>query len=750
MTYSNDNYDYNYLPNSRQKESNNVTVNIYEFSRQLLDISHKNGKWFSGGFGLEVGKSNEPVPPEIENAVNKGDFRINDNYPPKEGEYALIAREMMDKFSVLAVATRVEDNKTRYLIAYRYFWLQKPDHQDIDGVGTLLSWWIAQGEQKFDFTWNPDYPNLNYNAPYNSRDNSYQDFEQYRTHIENILDGIQKYPFAFPINQAPSRHALHYLALYLNRKYETPISWAWNVGSLEHPEKFTLICSDEKCYQYNLNDIQKHQKQLVRIHHQQQSPARTTQYKTQPIPKVTDDVWYDIRKCLLEIANNNGSYGYDNTNLEKLAQYLELYPCSNWDWNRIIDNSIMNYPSHYGGAKYRALLAILGHITAVEWLKNVTDIKNNSFVDIQQKLWDVCDRYKKSQALKQLEDNMTYGILCFMEKYHEIANKNNPTTNERQLRKSIEQLLRSNNNLWSQHYRSLLERMNQLGGGITSSPTGATSGQRYPDNQPIATTSTPNPQRNTIFASFLDKITNTNGIVELFFAFFVISILVGVISFLGVIPFSNPFSQNPQQPKVDNLPQKTDNLQSAVDLYIGKSDTQAKKKIKEYLEKLKDIDSGMPDNQDNYNWLTKEFLPQDLTYPKNNPEYIKQTQKILKQIGYPVEKTDGKLDNNTKKQISNFQEENKVTIKQEEFKREDGTIRAEKDTWKALNNQLKNKQIVVASEFLLNKLEQGDNNNFYQHIKKLKECREKDIFVYIDCVNNLENSNNQKTNNPKK
>ena len=216
------------------------SVQVHEFSRVFVNVSFKDGKWVSGGYGDEVGKSNHPIPDPIKTAVEGGDFRIYDSYPPKENDYALIGREI-DKYSVLAVATTVQDYHNRYAVAYRYFWLEKTAFQDIDGVGTLLIWWLIEGKPKFDFQWNPNNSTLNYITRYYSREETYKYFQQYQPHVQNIINNINYYPFVFQKKYAKSRNGLHYLALYLNKQYSTPIAWAWNVRWLDKPEKFSLI-----------------------------------------------------------------------------------------------------------------------------------------------------------------------------------------------------------------------------------------------------------------------------------------------------------------------------------------------------------------------------------------------------------------------------------------------------------------------------------------------------------------------------
>lgn len=61
---------------------NNI-IDVHEFTRGFRNVHEKNGIWVSGGFDREIVPHTEPVPKNIEDAVNKDYFRINDNYPLK-------------------------------------------------------------------------------------------------------------------------------------------------------------------------------------------------------------------------------------------------------------------------------------------------------------------------------------------------------------------------------------------------------------------------------------------------------------------------------------------------------------------------------------------------------------------------------------------------------------------------------------------------------------------------------------------
>ena len=118
----------------------NQKAKIYEFSRKFLEPKWSDtfNQYVTTGFDKEIGWESKKVPKDIINVVHNHLLRINDNYPPQENNIALIARELKN-YAILAVATRLMDDRYRPLVGYRYFWLKKPSRNDkIDGVGTLL------------------------------------------------------------------------------------------------------------------------------------------------------------------------------------------------------------------------------------------------------------------------------------------------------------------------------------------------------------------------------------------------------------------------------------------------------------------------------------------------------------------------------------------------------------------------------------------------------------------------------------
>ncbi|MFY7884788.1 MAG: hypothetical protein ACOVOV_08095, partial [Dolichospermum sp.] len=129
-----------------------MSVPIYQFCRGFDNVrcSEVYQCYVSGGYAFEkIARASHEVPPEIREALINDYFKLNDNYPPDQDDFSLIAREINDKYSVLAVANRQLDDGGRPTIGYKYFWLDKSKlSRYVDGIGTLLHWW-SKNEPKF-------------------------------------------------------------------------------------------------------------------------------------------------------------------------------------------------------------------------------------------------------------------------------------------------------------------------------------------------------------------------------------------------------------------------------------------------------------------------------------------------------------------------------------------------------------------------------------------------------------------------
>ncbi|MFB2968602.1 hypothetical protein ACE1CD_06495 [Aerosakkonema sp. BLCC-F183] len=250
---------------------------IYEFSRGF----HRreiDGQWVSGGYAELIAQESYSVPEEIQRAVAQGYFKIKNGYAPNPGDKALIAREFKE-YSVLAVATRERDDKARYPTGYRYFWLIKSqikainsisrepsdienESRKLDGVRTLLEWWIENKKPCFQ---------MNPNAKKAEKINFYYDrfyvtFNKSACHQNIGLDLIYQVDklgqtllvWEESRNSADINYEeIHSLALQANYN-KRPIYWAANVRRLEHPQRFIAIhCADKSAVQAIKTDIEK-------------------------------------------------------------------------------------------------------------------------------------------------------------------------------------------------------------------------------------------------------------------------------------------------------------------------------------------------------------------------------------------------------------------------------------------------------------------------------------------------------------
>lgn len=257
---------------------------IYEFSKKFDNIECKEGIWVSGGFELEktqaffrsnYGNGNiSEIPAEIRQSVAEGHFEIpnacttnqltNEDFlmrvkrreidiaHPQLQDIALIARELDNYYSVLAVATRQMDNTWRSkMVGYRYFWLktselntERPDL--VDGIATLLKWW--EQNQKPCFDMNPEsYENSpNRNQPNLSKQVIYKNVT--RSNYKPVPQIYQSNrPCLFDSTLAFDYWKLHAQALHIANLKP---AWAWNVRKLTKPETFTVVyCADRTAYE---------------------------------------------------------------------------------------------------------------------------------------------------------------------------------------------------------------------------------------------------------------------------------------------------------------------------------------------------------------------------------------------------------------------------------------------------------------------------------------------------------------------
>jgi hypothetical protein len=371
--------------------SNENEIQIYEFSRAFDNIKYSDyhKRWVSGGYSPEkINRCNNDVPSIIREQVSKGYFALNDNYPPEQGEVALIAREIRDKdendkdiyYSVLAVANRQIDDGDRPTVGYRYFWIK--NSKEIDGIFTLLTWWSknrpefdmkdAKSEsrppvqktkkcKRKDYFQKPWFEN-EYQNPANQEEYipyirviNHQDKEQ-----ENQKFYLFKY-FKYVFN-------LHYFSYALTRPVNRPISWAWNVQRLQHPETFICIyCATEK----DRSAISPYRRQISELHNSQENhlEAIESEGKSNEPPPIDE-----IRKCLTDIARNFASKKeLEHGKVEVFFEYLKQYSNSTEDWGQFIDKTTQQNSLNNTKITYEALLALVIPERTYPWLSGVID-----------------------------------------------------------------------------------------------------------------------------------------------------------------------------------------------------------------------------------------------------------------------------------------------------------------------------------------------------------------------------------------
>lgn len=132
----------------------------------------------------------------------------------------------------------------------------------MDGISTLLWWWLNAGKPCFKFPENRNPRQLNYRTKICKS----EAFANCSSQVEPFLSKIRDIPFTFTFQnqddfQIPKETGLHYWAVSLHNQNNIEIAWAWNVPSLNKPETFTLICcADAKSYQSISQSIEQRKK----------------------------------------------------------------------------------------------------------------------------------------------------------------------------------------------------------------------------------------------------------------------------------------------------------------------------------------------------------------------------------------------------------------------------------------------------------------------------------------------------------
>lgn len=398
----------------------NKQAKIYEFSRRFLEPKWSDtlNQYVTTGFDKEIGWESKKVPEDIIKVISNHLLRINDNYPPQDNDIALIARELKN-YAILAVATQLMDDRYRPLVAYRYFWLKKPPRNDtVDGVGTLLKWWINQWENH-----NTLYYELKPSTEHKIDKKPYLTSFLLKTdlikqfHEEQLFKDIKtrneqsENNLVIPLQYTLQDEQFHILALILSQEYNIPLNWAYNVNKLEHPQQFTLIYSQDSLIINNLNKS----------------------YQSFSDESLSNDNFLDgnltdtnVKRCLMEIAKNKNL----ENNFLKLSNYLQQIDSHNWHWESIIDQTFLTSSEDINKAKYMGLLGILMPSKQIfEWLYWIKQQNNQQFFLESIKIQDEFIKFlEKEKILEQTKiEKYIYSIMiellledCFNQKTHSL------------------------------------------------------------------------------------------------------------------------------------------------------------------------------------------------------------------------------------------------------------------------------------------------------------------------------------------
>lgn len=445
-------------------------IQIYEFSTGFDNphFSEKYQRWVSGGYLQEVASESRPVPEEIQDSVKRGYFRINNNFPPDIDikEIALIARDISN-YSILAVATGESDEKLRPVVAYRYFWLQKTNSNlNIDGVGTLLHWWLRQNKPCFDFTDisanQEPFRKIDDLAQIYTVNDSMKIFEEQPQKFSNFLPEITVSPYIS--SGEIEERALHLVTLYLHQKYRVPLAWAWNVTWLEKSasNNLTLIhCVDEETYNSISRDVERDQKPIDYIPKvsgkpvysrpiNQEQPNIYGLSTTSKISDMNSDNVSEIKRIIQNIANSNDND--DKNDIHNLINFIKKVSIQDWKWDKIKKTERFNSQKiNKNTVRHSALLVLLGYKLSVEWLEWLRQNRQSIIFNylhkslkLQEKIESIAKYH--TEVHQQLIVCVFLGISQFLISYQQ--------TNDKGQKQKIEWLLLKSNSIWSRSFIS--------------------------------------------------------------------------------------------------------------------------------------------------------------------------------------------------------------------------------------------------------------------------------------------------------
>ncbi len=477
-------------------------IAIYQFCRAFNNIHYSNShkQFVSGGYSHEqITHWNQEVPDEIRQAVLDSCFAINDNYPPAENDFALIAREIGDRYAVLAVANRQLDDSNRPTIGYKYFWLEKTD-PEIDGINTLIYWWRNDIKYQFNLEElvSSSAPDI-YHAQICNKTNF---AEHWLETLRYTVNSFKQIPCTRVVIKEdweglPSYIKLHYLAFGLSIRADSLNAWAWNVRKLLSPETFLFIWYSTSAdiptnlYQHqlpskiitdnnnsNLDNLEihspltnEHENSLPFFTISESTHSFETQNYVPPAPVQR------IKICLTELARSFHSRNQLDVNKAKeLFGYLANYSYANW--SDFIDQTTLNAPANTLSDIYKAEIYLIVDDDKQKWLIDllksihvpndslsvwdslISQVKkllitptNNDHIfrvlEFQHQLLKECYKYD-FQVQQRLIESIYYGITFFL---RSLVNLDPNDPNDERIAQQINYLLTQHQSIWNQYFQ---------------------------------------------------------------------------------------------------------------------------------------------------------------------------------------------------------------------------------------------------------------------------------------------------------
>ncbi|MDD1469186.1 hypothetical protein MEO43_28960, partial [Dolichospermum sp. ST_sed5] len=437
-------------------------IPIYQFCRGFDNVRYSEVYkcYVSGGYAFDkITRWNHEVPPEIREAVIDDYFKLNDNYPPDQDNFALIAREINDKYSVLAVANRQLDDGDRPTIGYQYFWLEKSS-PDVDGIGTLIYWWR---DNQFQFNMAELVETSPPQMLYSQGEEEKINFYLQATWLEDTrktVNNLKEIPKTSVVTKddwqgLPPYIKLHYLALGLSLRANhtnSPNAWAWNVQKIAHPDSFISIfyaTQEDIPSNTRKRNLPPLAKNPTPDKAQTENPTPLSSKTSNSIPPAVEK---NIKSCLSSLANTFNQNGLDAKKTQELFEYLRDY--ADADWTNCIDKTRVTASSPYDIYPQLIYLVAPNNKLSENWLLKMVqsleiDTKKTSprILEFQRVLLEASFEYEDPLVNQRLISSIYTGISYLLNQLMSTEKGNN----------KIEFLLTQSQNVWSYYFLTYAE-----------------------------------------------------------------------------------------------------------------------------------------------------------------------------------------------------------------------------------------------------------------------------------------------------